>query len=85
MPRLQKHLAVLRRQCLHAGQLVRREYGRRRQRDRLQPELRELFTVLNMDVSRFVPFVAEEEEPLPLDPENGWRHATREYQFRPAR
>jgi hypothetical protein len=42
----------------------------------LEPEFRQVPAILNVDVRRLVAFVAEEEEPLPDNPQNGWRHQT---------
>ena len=65
---------VLYHQAVDASQFMWREPGRRGQDNRFQPELGKLVTVLGVHVRQLVPLVAEEEEPIPLDPQNGRRH-----------
>jgi hypothetical protein len=56
--------------------------GRDIQQNRFQLQLGEFVTVLHVHVRRLIPFVAEAEEPVSIDPQNGWRHSIAGYQLR---
>ena len=68
MPRLDEFSVILDHEAADRAQLVGGEVRGFHEGDRLEPELRERAVSADVNVSGFVAFVAEEEEPV-------WTHA----------
>jgi hypothetical protein len=62
IPRLQKSQTVLDHKCAQSVHLMRAESAGFRQSHRIKPELRDPFTLLDMDVGRLSPFHTVEEK-----------------------
>jgi hypothetical protein len=72
MPRLQKLAGPIYNDPLNLSHFMRRKSLRLGEQHRFEPELRELALPLDVDVWRFVVFIAVEEETIPSDTRDDW-------------